>query len=562
MTEYGHSSTPSTSCATSLVVGDQSSGKSSVLESLAGINLPRGQGICTRVPLIMRLHNHRAPNPELRLECLGREVATDEAHVSEAINYATDEIAGNRKGISHTPLTLVMKKRDVPDLSMVDLPGITSVPVHGQPEDIYVQISNIIMEYINPKESIILNVLSANVDFTTCESIRMSHLVDKTGERTLAVVTKCDKAPEGLLFKVMSNDVEYWNRIGDESYEEARSEETKLFESHPLLCKIDKSIVGIPVLAQKLVQIQAASLAKCLPGIVKNINDKLSLNISELNKLPKNPSLRKIILRGEMDEYPGDEYMHCTAGMADKLNQYFKELQQQPAEGSSKFLMEEIHVLEEAKWIQLPNFLSRTAFLSLLQRKVKEISDIPIKFVEGVWSYVEDVVIRVLMRHSESYPQLQSCTRRAAQNLIMKIKAKSVDRVKEIVEMEMLTDYTCNPDYMTRWHGLMAQQGAFMQRFNDGRKPDKVNITGLGDVEIGHLRGHPMLVEQAFDMRMRITAYWEIVLLRLMEKEIMNELMGPHSHSGGIERMLEESPSVAHKRESLNRSCWQDHGSD
>ncbi|XLS89821.1 hypothetical protein HN51_065829, partial [Arachis hypogaea] len=87
------------------------------------------------------------------------------------------------------------------NLTMVDLPGITRVPVHGQPENIYDQIKDIIMEYIRPEESIILNVLSATVDFTTCESIRMSPSVDKTGLRTLAVVTKADKSPEGLLEK-------------------------------------------------------------------------------------------------------------------------------------------------------------------------------------------------------------------------------------------------------------------------------------------------------------------------------------------------------------------------
>lgn len=54
------------------------------------------------------------------------------------------------------------------------------------------------MEFIKPEESIILNVLSATVDFPTCESIRMSQSVDRTGDRTLAVVTKSDKAPEGL----------------------------------------------------------------------------------------------------------------------------------------------------------------------------------------------------------------------------------------------------------------------------------------------------------------------------------------------------------------------------
>ncbi|BFG20499.1 hypothetical protein CerSpe_067730 [Prunus speciosa] len=63
---------------TIVVVGDQSSGKSSVLESLAGISLPRGQGICTRVPLIMRLQHHSDPEPELSLEYNGRVQQTDE----------------------------------------------------------------------------------------------------------------------------------------------------------------------------------------------------------------------------------------------------------------------------------------------------------------------------------------------------------------------------------------------------------------------------------------------------------------------------------------------------
>ncbi|MCI42466.1 dynamin-related protein 4C-like, partial [Trifolium medium] len=79
---------------TIVVVGDQSSGKSSVLESLAGISLPRGQGICTRVPLVMRLQNHPLPYPELVLEYNGNHVSTDEENVSDAINTATEELAG------------------------------------------------------------------------------------------------------------------------------------------------------------------------------------------------------------------------------------------------------------------------------------------------------------------------------------------------------------------------------------------------------------------------------------------------------------------------------------
>ncbi|CAL5214235.1 unnamed protein product [Lathyrus oleraceus] len=580
---------------TIVVVGDQSSGKSSVLESLAGISLPRGQGICTRVPLVMRLQNHSLQQPELVLEYNGKKVSTDEANVSDAINTATEELAGTAKGISNNPLTLIVKKNGVPDLTMVDLPGITRVPVYGQPDNIYDQIKDIIMEYITPEESIILNVLSATVDFTTCESIRMSQTVDKTGLRTLAVVTKADKSPEGLLEKVTADDVNIGlgyvcvrNRIGDESYEEARDVEQKLFESHSLLSKIDKSIVGIPVLAQKLVHVQALIISKTLPEIMKKINEKLNNNVKELENLPANlssladamsafmqivalsrDSLRKILLIGDFQEYSEDKQMHCTARLVEMLNSYEKELQNCPESNSTKdFLMEEIKVLEEAKFIGLPNFMPRVAFLTLLQRKVNGVSYMPIRFVNSVWCYLETVVISVLSRHSANYYQLQVSTRRAAERLIAKKKKISIQHVLQAVEMEKHTDYTCNPDYLQEYNKLMLDQEEFVEEVLDvNRTSSTVNLEGLGDIEVNHLRNCQNDLNEAFDLKARSIAYWKIVLRRLIDvialhlmlsinelvdvdlhKEICNEL------GGGVERLLEESPSISGKREKLSRS--------
>ncbi|XP_068307172.1 dynamin-related protein 4C-like isoform X1 [Pyrus communis] len=584
---------------TIVVVGDQSSGKSSVLESLAGISLPRGQGICTRVPLIMRLQHHSSPQPEFSLEYSGRVDRTDEENIAEDIVKATSSIAGGGKGISNTPLTLLVKKNGVPDLTMVDLPGITRVPVHGQPENIYDQIKDMIMEYIKPEESIILNVLSATVDFTTCESIRMSQSVDKTGERTLAVVTKVDKAPEGLIEKVTGDDVNIGlgyvcvrNWIGDETYEEAGAMAHELFQTHPLLSKIDKSIVGIPVLAHKLVHIQANSIAKNLPDIVKKINDRLNFCIMELNKMPKSlssvaeamtafmqiiglakESLRKILLRGEFEEYAEDNRMHCTARLVEMLNEYLDELHRCPeSDAKSNFLMEEIKILEENKGISLPNFLPRNAFHIILQRKVNGISSIPIAFVEQVWSYIEEAVISVLMRNSENYYQLQLSARRAGHNLMAKMKERSIKWMLELVEMEKLTDYTCDADYVSEWNKLMASQNSFVHGvLTDENKPSIIAIEGIGEVEVGVLKKYPHVLAQAYDLKMRMTAYWKVVLRRFvdfmalhlqlsvfnlvnkeMEAEIVNELMGPYG--GGIERMLEESPAVAVKREKLNKS--------
>ncbi|KAJ6416097.1 hypothetical protein OIU84_004824 [Salix udensis] len=581
---------------TIVVVGDQSSGKSSVLESLAGINLPRGQGICTRVPLIMRLQHHSATEPELSLEFNGKTVRTREAEIAAAITLATDEIAGSGKGISHVPLTLVVKKKGVPDLTMVDLPGITRVPVHGQPENIYEQIAGIIMEYIKPEESIILNVLSATVDFTTCESIRMSQKMDKNGGRTLAVVTKADRAPEGLLEKVMADDVNIGlgyvcvrNRIGDESYKEARKAEADLFETHPLLSKIDKSMVGIPVLAQKLVHIQATIISRCLPDIVRKINEKLDASSSEIKRLPKTlstvgealtafmgivgsakESLNKIIVRGEYDEYPDALNMHCAVRLAEMLDQYSRELHKSADNLTENFMMSEIQVLEEAKKIELPNFLPHTAFLAILQKKIQEVSQIPVVFVEKVWTYIDGVIMSVLMDRSENYYHLQQSNRQAGYNLMVKMKERSRNWVTENVQMEKLTDYTSHPAYLNDWSNLMAQQQEFMDALENG--DTKFQIKGLGEVAIAGLRKYekPILL-QAFDLKMRMTAYWKIVLRRMVDfmalhlqfcaqnlvnkemgEEIVNELFG--GNGGAIEGMLEESPVVAAKREKLNGS--------
>ncbi|MFS7921246.1 putative dynamin central domain, GTPase effector domain, Dynamin superfamily [Helianthus anomalus] len=558
---------------TIVVVGDQSSGKSSVLESLAGISLPRGQDICTRVPLIMRLQHHTDPVPEFLLEYQKKSIKIDEeSQISDAINKATVEIAGNSKGISNVPLTLVVKKEGVPDLTMIDLPGITRVPIGDQPENIYEQISGMIMEYIKPEESIILNVLSASVDFTTCESICMSRRVDSTGQRTLAVVTKCDRSPDGLLEKVTTNDVNIGlgyicvrNRINEETYEEARNQEATLFETHPLLSKIDKSMVGIPVLAHRLVQIQSVIISKCLPEIIKNINDRLNASVSDLNKLPRNltsvpdamvtfiqivgslkETLKKILIQGEFDEYENDNEMHCDARLAEM-------------------------VLEEANGIRLPNFLPRSVFLSLLKRKVNAISDLPVSFVNKVWDYLEIVCARVLIDRCGNYSQLLPSMKKATQHVMAKLKAMFVERVVEMIEMEKMTDYTCDPDFITSYNKLMNYHAQFSVNLLHSYTSDSINVEGYGSINIGHLREvSENTRNQAFDLKMRMAAYWKIVLKRMvdclalqvryfmqkvvnkeMEMEIVNEVT---VHGGGIEKMLDEPPYVAKKRERLQIS--------
>ncbi|KAL7122950.1 hypothetical protein ACP275_01G076500 [Erythranthe tilingii] len=370
----------------------------------------------------------------------------------------------------------------------------------------------------------------------------MSQKVDKTGQRTLAVVTKADKSPEGLLEKVTADDVSIGlgyvcvrNRIGDESYEEARAEEAKLFDTHCLLSKIEKSMVGIPVLAERLVRIQANIIVKCLPEIVRKVNEKLAANIEELNKLPKH-----LTSVGEAMA----AFMHIVCSAKESLRKIL--IQDEDIDESENFLVDEIRVLKESKAIGLPNFIPKSAFYTLLEKNVSAISKIPVRFVEKIWSYVENVVVSVLLKHSENYPQLASSTRRAAQKLVAKMKQQSVDWVNDVVEMEKLTDYTCTNGYIDSWDDLMSNRDQFMAAVDGSSNSSTVvEIEDFGEVDVAHLRDVLSGVGEAFDLKMRMTAYWGVVLERM-------ELVGPQGN--GFDRMMEESPLVAGKRNKLRKS--------
>ncbi|XP_056280756.1 dynamin-1-like protein isoform X1 [Pseudoliparis swirei] len=192
------------------VVGTQSSGKSSVLESLVGRDLlPRGTGVVTRRPLILQLV-HVEPGDAKKNDDGGRDgedwgkflhtknqIFTDFEEIRQEIENETERISGNNKGISDDPIHLKIFSPNVVNLTLVDLPGITKVPVGDQPNDIEVQIKDLIVKHISNPNCIILAVSAANTDMATSEALKVAREVDPDGRRTLAVVTKLDLMDAG-----------------------------------------------------------------------------------------------------------------------------------------------------------------------------------------------------------------------------------------------------------------------------------------------------------------------------------------------------------------------------
>ena len=163
-----------------VVIGGQSSGKSSVIENLVGRDfLPRGTGIVTRRPLIVQLRQtkqtqkseygvfHHKPNEKFY----------DFKQICEEIQRDTDRDVGTNKGISSRPIILSIFSPNVLTMTLVDTPGIARVPIGDQPQDIEQQIRSMVLKYITPRNSIILAVTAANQDIATSDALQLAREV-------------------------------------------------------------------------------------------------------------------------------------------------------------------------------------------------------------------------------------------------------------------------------------------------------------------------------------------------------------------------------------------------
>ncbi|KAL8434154.1 hypothetical protein ACSSS7_003336 [Eimeria intestinalis] len=214
------------------VVGAQSVGKSSVLEAVIGKDfLPRGTGIVTRRPLILQERCFSARLLRLLLVQLQHTPGTSEewgefshspghrftdfSQIRREIERETERVIGRSKNVSPIPICLKISSPHVIDLTLIDLPGITKVPVGDQPSDIELQIRKIVLQYISQPSCVILAITAANTDIAnsdrqafTCSlhalallhsnSLKIARDADPEGIRTIGVVTKIDTMEDGV----------------------------------------------------------------------------------------------------------------------------------------------------------------------------------------------------------------------------------------------------------------------------------------------------------------------------------------------------------------------------
>ena len=179
-----------------VTVGGQSAGKSSVLEGFVGKDfLPRGSDIVTRRPLVLQLH--QSDEEFATFLHTGERRFTVGEEVKREIEKETEREAGKNKGVSEKEIFLRIYSPNVVDLTLVDLPGMTKVAVGEQPPDIEIQITDMILKYIQEENTIILAVTPANQDLANSDALKLAKEVDPEGIRTIGVITKLDLMDKG-----------------------------------------------------------------------------------------------------------------------------------------------------------------------------------------------------------------------------------------------------------------------------------------------------------------------------------------------------------------------------
>lgn len=472
-----------------VVVGTQSSGKSSVLESLVGRDiLPRGTGIVTRRPLILQLvhidaDDRRKTNEENGIDGdewgkflhTKNKIYTDFEEIRQEIEAETERISGNNKGISDEPIHLKVFSPHVVNLTLVDLPGITKVPVGDQPKDIEIQIRELILKYISNPNSIILAVTAANTDMATSEALKVAREVDPDGRRTLAVVTKLDLMDAGtdamdvLMGRVIpvklgiigvvnrsQLDINHKKSVADS----IRDEYGFLQKKYPSLANRN----GTKYLARTLNRLLMHHIRDCLPELKTRINVLAAQYQSLLNSYGEPVDDKSATLLQLITKFAA-EYCHTIEGTAKyietaelcggaRICYIFHETFGRTLESVDPLggltTIDVLTAIRNATGPRPALFVPEVSFELLVKRQVKRLEEPSLRCVELVHEEMQRII-----QHCSNYstqellrfPKLHDAIVEVVTSLLRKRLPVTNEMVHNLVAIELAYINTKHPDF-------------------------------------------------------------------------------------------------------------------
>ena len=589
-------------------LGTQSSGKSSVLESIVGLDfLPRGDGVVTRRPLELRLCHINSGEPWAVFEERKGQKFTDFIKVRETIEALTDEVCGKDKNILDKPIVLNVYSQTCPDLTLVDLPGVTRVPIAGQPKNIEEVTKTMCRRYASDPLTIILCVIAANSDIATSDGLMLAKEIDTTGSRTIGVLTKLDIMDHGTdARKALLNEeiplklgyVGVKNRskqdlINKTSMAETQRKEKEFFKSHPAYKNLPAGHLGTEVLINKLTKIYFKIIRENLPKIVKAINERLKTAEEELSSLgqpmPTDDAGKMSLLWNMINEYC-DIFRKVLQGKYNNKRINFLE-----GEGGYKIkilykkLLEEFtkdykatagytdeninYALTIHEGDSIPGFPSVDAFIYLLRPQLEKLKDPIEECFQEVFQYIDFLSGKILEKTFTRFPQAINDMSDLVSNYLIEERDKTKYLIDSVVDMEINYLFTNDYDYLNNFTTFIPKQARQVQGGNqgqnDGNNKQQGNMNNNNNMNNEIKPQPPIDAKTIFikEIRNRIEAYFKLIvrnlrdsipkimgnyLVKEIEENMQLKLYNKLYNAREMTDLLSEPESVAERRKELN----------
>ncbi|EMP38121.1 Dynamin-1, partial [Chelonia mydas] len=459
------------------VVGGQSAGKSSVLENFVGRDfLPRGSGIVTRRPLVLQLVNSTTEFGEF-LHCKGKKF-TDFEEIRLEIEAETDRVTGSNKGISPVPINLRVYSPHVLSLTLVDLPGMTKVPVGDQPLDIEFQIREMLMQFVTKENCLILAVSPANSDLANSDALKIAKEVDPQGQRTIGVITKLDLMDEGTdardvlenkLLPLRRGYIGVVNRSqkdidGKKDIQAALAAERKFFLSHPSYRHMAERM-GTPYLQKVLNQQLTNHIRDTLPGLRNKLQSQLLSIEKEVDEYknfrPDDPArktkaLLQMVQQFAVDfekriEGSGDQIDTYELSGGARINRIFHErfpFELVKMEFDEKELRREIsYAIKNIHEVRTGLFTPDLAFEAIVKKQVQKLKEPSLKCVDMVVSELTSTIRKCSEKLSQ-YPHLREEMERIVTTHIREREGRTKDQVMLLIDIELAYMNTNHEDFI------------------------------------------------------------------------------------------------------------------
>ncbi|XP_041370304.1 dynamin-1-like isoform X3 [Gigantopelta aegis] len=470
------------------VVGSQSAGKSSVLENFVGRDfLPRGSGIVTRRPLVLQLINCNTEYAEF-LHVKGKKF-TDFLDVRKEIEAETDRVTGGNKGISSIPINLRVYSPHVLNLTLIDLPGMTKVPVGDQPADIEIQIRTMLLEFISKESCLILAVSPANTDLANSDALKIAKEVDPQGTRTIGVITKLDLMDDGTDARdILENRLLPLRRVkcscyicrvscyigvvnrsqrdieGRKDIRSALAAERKFFLSHPSYRHVADRM-GTPYLQKVLNQQLTNHIRESLPALRNRLQTQLLSMEKEVeeykNFRPDDPA-RKTKAMMQLIQQFGTNFDRDIEGSGNqvntedlsggaKINRVFHErfpFDLVKQEFDERELRREIGiVIKNIHGIRTGLFTPDMAFETIVKKQIDRLKPPSIRCTDLVVNELSNVVKKSTEKMN-AYPRLREETERIVTMRIREREQKAKDQILLLIDIQLAYMNTNHEDFI------------------------------------------------------------------------------------------------------------------